>query len=42
MIGANFSGYSAVNGTTQTAITVDTPRGKLILPVVGGRLRGRA
>ena len=36
VIGANFSGYSAVNGTTQTAITVDTRASKMILPIVGG------
>jgi len=36
VIGANFSGYSAVNGTTGTAITVDTRASKMVLPIVGG------
>jgi X-Pro dipeptidyl-peptidase len=36
VIGANFSGYGSVNGTTATAITVDTRASKIILPIVGG------
>jgi X-Pro dipeptidyl-peptidase len=36
VLGANFSGYGSVNGTTQTAITVDTKLSKVTLPVVGG------
>jgi X-Pro dipeptidyl-peptidase len=41
ILGANFSGYGSVNGTTATAITVDTKLSKIILPVVGGRASAR-
>jgi X-Pro dipeptidyl-peptidase len=36
IIGANFSGYGSVNGTTQTQITLDTRLSKIVLPVVDG------
>src|SRR6185436_4647016 len=36
VIGTNFSGYGSVNGTTQTAVTLDTKLSKVTLPVVGG------
>lgn len=42
ILGANFSGYGSVNGTTQTAITVDTKLSKIVLPIVGGRASARA
>jgi X-Pro dipeptidyl-peptidase len=41
ILGANFSGYGSVNGTTATAITVDTKLSRIILPVVGGRASAR-
>ena len=41
ILGANFSGYGSVNGTTQTAITVDTKLSKMILPITGGRASAR-
>jgi X-Pro dipeptidyl-peptidase len=36
VIGANFSAYGSVNGTTQTQITLDMKLSKVSLPVVGG------
>jgi X-Pro dipeptidyl-peptidase len=36
VIGTNFSGFGSVNGTTQTAVTLDTRLSKVVLPVVGG------
>ena len=41
IVGGNFSGYGSVNGTTGTAITVDTKLSKLILPITGGRAAAR-
>ena len=41
ILGANFSGYGSVNGTTGTAITVDTKLSKMILPITGGRAAAR-
>ena len=41
ILGGNFSGYGSVNGTTSTAITVDTKLSKLILPITGGRAAAR-
>jgi X-Pro dipeptidyl-peptidase len=42
ILGANFSGYGSVNGTTATAITVDTKLSKILLPITGGRAAARA
>ena len=37
VIGTNFSAMSSVNGTTATAVTMDTKLSKVSLPIVGGR-----
>jgi X-Pro dipeptidyl-peptidase len=39
---ADFSGYGSINGTTGTAIAVDTKLSKIILPIVDGRESARA
>ena len=41
ILGADFSGYGSINGTTGTAITVDTKLSKIVLPVVDGRASAR-
>jgi X-Pro dipeptidyl-peptidase len=42
VLGANFSQFGSVNGTTQTAITVDTKLSRVTLPIVGGYLAALA
>jgi len=36
VLGANFSQFGSVNGTTQTPVTVDTKASTVVLPIVGG------
>ena len=42
VLAADFSGFSSVNGTPGTAITVDTLASKIVLPVVGGAAAAQA
>jgi len=36
VLGANFSQFGSINGTTQTPVTVDTKLSTMVLPIVGG------